>query len=183
MRRCARSYVLVVVVATAALLPACQNDPLTPQLIPGQLPPQRSVIATVSFGGFEPDVWVSIPIPLSQVGELDITVDWTSDDTWMYVHWGNVECGFDELTKGNCPFLIRSETKDPKPRILYIDITTPATYYLYLHNVPRQPRLGIGSDNTEAVSIQLGLTVGASATASENAVRLGRPLVVRRPGS
>src|SRR3990172_4128868 len=181
MRRCARNCFLVV--AAAALLPACQTEPPTPVLIVGQLPPQRTVIAQVSFGGVEPDLWFSIPISLSQVGELDITVDWTNDDTWMYVYWGNVECDINQLTKGTCQFLIRSETKDPKPRILYTSISTPATYYLYLYNVPRQPALGIGSDNIEAVAFQLGLTVAAPATPSENVVRRGQPTVVRRPGS
>ena len=47
--------------------------------------------------------------------------------------------------------------------------------------VPRNPRTGIGSDNTEAVSIQLGLTVKASGERSTDAIHLGRPIVVSPP--
>ena len=66
--------------------------------------------------------------------------------------------------------------------MLYTDELEPGTYYLVLYNVPRDPPTGIGSDNTESVSIQLGLTVSASGERSTDAVRLGRPTVVPPPG-
>jgi hypothetical protein len=101
----------------------------------------------------------------------------------MYVYFGDTACNYAQLSGRTCPFLIVSETKDPKPRVLYTDLLDPKTYYVVLYNVPRDPRKGIGSDNTEAVSIQLGLTVGFREGAEgETPVHLGRPIVVTPPG-
>ena len=61
--------------------------------------------------------------------------------------------------QSTCPFLISSETKEPKPRTLVTSSLEPKSYYLYLYNVPKNNRLVIGSDNTEAVTLTLGLTV------------------------
>jgi len=76
----------------------------------------------------------------------------------MYVYFGEVLCDYLQLSGGRCPFLIESETRDPKPRVLFTGDLDPGTYYLVLYNVPRDPRLGIGSDNTEAISVVVGLT-------------------------
>jgi hypothetical protein len=143
--------------------------------------PVRGVIAETSFGGFETDLWFSIPVDVFQRGVVDVTVEWTSDETWMFVYFGDTECAA-ELRSGTCPFLIRSETKDPKPRILVTDMLQPGRYYLYLYNVPRVPGTEIGSDVNETVSIQFALTTGfgPQGTADEP-VRLGRPLVLPRP--
>jgi hypothetical protein len=144
--------------------------------------PVRGVIAQFPFSGFQSDVWISVELVLSQRGVLDITVDWTYPDTWMYVYFGRTSCDLGQLTGDTCPFVLASETKDPKPRVLYTATLDPGTYYLFLYNVPRDPRTGTGSDNTEAVSIQLGLTVSASGQPTTDAVRLGRPTVVPPPG-
>jgi hypothetical protein len=144
--------------------------------------PVRGVIATTSFSGFQPGLWVSIEVLVANRGKLDITVDWTVDTTWMYVYLGGTKCSFAELTSTSCPFLIESETKDPKPRVLFSEILDAGSYYVYLYNVPPDPVSGIGSDNTEAVSIQLGLTVGFDPLAGEEEpVRLGRPQLVPPP--
>jgi len=143
--------------------------------------PVRGIIAQTSFSGFPTNVWYSIPLQLSQKGVLDITVDWTVPSTWMYVDFGDKNCLYDELVKKTCPYLISSETKDPKPRVLYSDMLEPATYYIFLYNVPYNVHTGIGSNNTEAVSIQVGLTVAGSARRVEAPVRLGQPVVVGPP--
>jgi len=169
------------VAALAAALSGCGGDEPRPPVVEVTPAPVRGVISQTSFSGFQTDVWISIELLLSQRGVLDITVDWTSPDTWMYVYLGTKNCTFAELDGGTCPFLISSETKDPKPRVLYSSTLEPGTYYLVLYNVPRDPRTGIGSDNTEAVSIQLGLTVSASGQRTTDAVRLGRPALVARP--
>ena len=104
-------------------------------------------------------------------------MDWTFADTWMYVYMGKTNCSYSQLAGHTCPFFLKSETKDPKPRVLYTDSLDSGTYYLVLYNVPRDPRTGNGSDNTEAVSIQLGLTVSRSRTASPGAVGIGRTQV------
>ena len=134
-----------------------------------------------SFSGFETDIWISIELNLAQRGVLDITVDWTFPSTWMYVYFGQTNCSYAQLTGQTCPFILSSETKDPKPRVLYSETLEPGTYYLVLYNVPRDPRTGTGSDNTESVWLQLGLTVSASGERSTDAVRLGRPIVLSPP--
>jgi hypothetical protein len=143
--------------------------------------PVRGILAEGSLSGFQSDVWISIDLLLSQKGKIDITVDWTFPDTWMYVYFGRTKCDYAQLAEGTCPFILSSETKDPKPRVLYTDELEPGTYYLVLYNVPRDRRAGIGSDNTESVSIQLGLTVSASGERSTDAIRLGRPTIVPPP--
>jgi len=161
---------------------ACEEETAPPITI--ETPsPVRGVIATTSFEPFIGDAWIAIPIAVGGRGKLDITVDWTYDDTWMYVYFGDTPCDYNQLAGGSCPFLIESETRDPKPRVLFTDFVDPATYYVVMYNVPRNPRRGIGSDNTEAVSLQVGLTVGfIELSPTDEPVKLGRPIVIRPPG-
>jgi hypothetical protein len=168
-------------VALAGALAGCGGDSARPPVIVITPQPVRGVIAQTTLSGFQTDVWIAIDLLLSQKGKLDITVDWTSPDTWMYVYLGATKCDYAQLSGHTCPFILSSETKDPKPRILYSDVLEPATYYLVLYNVPYDKATGIGSDNTESISIQLGLTVGASGERSTTTVRLGRPTVVSPP--
>ena len=176
------SAVRVAVAGTLLLaLAGCDDDSAAPPITVVTPAPVRGIIAATSFTGFETDIWISMELILSQRGVLDITVDWTYPDTWMYVYFGRTNCDYEQLASRNCPFILSSETKDPKPRVLYTEEVDPGTYYLVLYNVPRDPRTGIGSDNTEAVSIQLGLTVKASGERSTDAIHLGRPIVVSPP--
>jgi hypothetical protein len=163
-------------------LAGCGSDSVRPPVVVITPEPVRGIIAKTSLSNFETDVWISIELVLSQKGKLDLTVDWTFPETWMYVYFGRTNCEYKQLASRTCPFILSSETKDPKPRVLYSDELDPGTYYLVLYNVPRDPRTGIGSDATESVSIQLGLTVKSSGERSTDAVRLGRPIVVPAPG-
>ncbi len=169
--------------ALLAPLPGCdRGDDVTPPIVIVTPEPVRGVIATTSITGFQTDLWFAIPVDVLQRGVVDVSVDWTFDDTWMYVHFGDTECTT-ELRDGTCPFLISSETKDPKPRILVTDLLEPATYYLYLYNVPQVPGTDIGSDRTEAVAIRFGLTTGFDPLGSQSEpVLLGPPVVVSPPG-
>jgi len=170
--------------AAGALLVAligCGDDSVRPPVVVVTPEPVRGVIAQTSFSGFQTDVWISIELPLSQQGVLDITVDWAYPDTWMYVYFGRTNCGYGQLVEGTCPFILSSETKSPKPRVLYTETLEPGTYHLFLYNVPRDRKTGVGSDNMESVSLQFGLTVRASGERSTDAVRLGRPIVVSPP--
>jgi hypothetical protein len=169
--------------ALVAPVTACHDEtPTRPVSVVVTTPePVRGIIAQTSFSGFGTDVWMSIPLQLPQKGVLDITVNWTVPTTWMYVDFGDKNCLYDDLANKKCPFLITSEAKDPKPRVLYTDVLQPATYYLFLYNVPYNVHTGIGSNNTEAVSITIGLTVGGSAQPVGAPVRLGQPVVVGPP--
>jgi hypothetical protein len=172
-----------VALAGAALLSlaGCGGDSPAPPLVVITPEPVRGVIASSSFSGFQSDVWISIELILTQKGVLDITVDWTYPDTWMSIYFGRTSCNYPQLASRTCPFILSSETQTPKPRVLYTDSLDTGTYYLVLYNVPRNPRTGTGSDNTESVSLQLGLTVSPSGQRSTDAVQLGRTVVLPAP--
>jgi hypothetical protein len=159
------------------------EEPPPPIVVTTPVPPTRSIYAQTSVQGFATDYFVQIPFDLTVQGRLDITVNWTFPDTWIYVYFGDTACSYAEVRTHTCPFLIVSEKKDPKPRVLYTNLLDPKTYYLILYNVPRDPRTGIGSDNTENVSIQVGITPSSPAGVGEGTpVHLGRPTVVMPPG-
>jgi len=181
MRLAFRVATLALVAGLALPLAGCDEKAAPPLTIETPAP-VRGIIVTTAFGGFQSDVWIAIPVVVGGRGKLDITIDWTSADTWMYVYFGDTACDFVQLSEGNCPFLITSETKDPKPRVLFTDFVEPGTYYVTLYNVPRNLKLGIGSDNTEAVSVQIGLTIGfLEAARGEAPVKLGQPIVIHPP--
>jgi hypothetical protein len=167
--------------ALLCALAACGEESPRPPVVVVTPVPVRGVIAQTGFSGFEEGNWVGIDLALTQRGKLDITVDWTFSDTWMYVYLGNVRCDYAQLSGGTCPFLISSETKDPKPRTLYTENLDPGSYYLVLYNVPYSWWTGIGSHNVESVVIIVGLTVGAKGERSTDTIRLGYPKVIAPP--
>lgn len=166
--------------ALALPLLSCESDTPSEPVVVVTPEPVRGVLAQTSFSGFQTDLWVSIEILVSQKGVVDMTVDWTYPDTWMQVYFGDVPCDSTRLIAGACPFLVRSETKDPKPRVLATGLLEPKTYYLYLFNVPWDPALQTGSDNNESVAVQLGLTIFPFTSGGEG-VKLGRVQTLRTP--
>ena len=166
--------------ALVAALGACGDDNPTrpPVVIATPVPPERVIWAQTSFENFQSDIWVSIELILSNRGVLDFTVDWTYPNTWMYVYLGKTSCSYAQLAGRTCPFFLASETKDPKPRVLVTDTLEPGTYYLVLYNVPRDPLTGNGSDNTEAVSLQIGLQALPADLHVPDGVSIGRTQVV-----
>jgi hypothetical protein len=166
-----------------APLPSCdRGDEAPPPIVVVTPEPVRGVIAETTFSDYAPGLWVAVPIQVSDRGKLDVTVNWTFNLTWMYVYIGAIECDFVALSSGSCPFLVESETKDPKPRVLETEILDPDTYYIFLYNVPWDFTTRIGSNNTETVEMVIGLTVGLDEQGGgAPAVRLGRPTVVSPP--
>lgn len=166
--------------ALVAALGACGgDDPTRPEVIVATpRPPERVIWAQTSFENFQSDIWVSIELILSNRGVLDFTVDWTYPNTWMYVYLGRTSCTYAQLSGRSCPFFLTSETKDPKPRVLLSDTLEPGTYYLVLYNVPRDPLTGNGSDNTEAVSLQIGLEALLTGVHVPDGVSFGRTQVL-----
>jgi hypothetical protein len=150
------------------------DDTARPPVVVVTPEPVRAILSQTSFSGFQSDVWVSLELILTQRGVLDISVDWTFSNTWMYVYLGKTACSYAQLSNRTCPFLLASETKDPKPRVLYTSSLDPGTYYLVLYNVPRDPLTGNGSDNTESVALQLGLTVYPGDLRVPGGVAIGR---------
>jgi hypothetical protein len=159
--------------AVSLPLLSCGDDTPAQPIVVVTPQPVRGVIAQTAFSGFTSGTWVSIEIQVTQKGVVDGTVDWTFDDTWMYVYFGSQKCDLATLTAGTCPFLVRSETQKPKPRAFTTGQLAVGTYYLYLYNVAKDTRLGIGSDNTEAVSLQIGLTIYPFTSAGPGALQLG----------
>ena len=182
----ARGALLPVIVAASVLgLPACdEGQPAAPtnQPTPTPAPVRGVLVPTFAFDQYFPDIYVGIPLPLSQGGILDVTVDWTFPDSWIYVYIARGTCTFEQLSGRTCPYLVVSETQFPKPRVLVTEPLAAGTYSLILYNVPRDRRnrrLGIGSDNIEAISFQIGLTVGGAATPQAVAPIAVKPFVVR----
>jgi hypothetical protein len=148
--------------AVVLALAGCGGDADVPPMVVVTPAPVHGVIASAPIENFQTDVWISIELILSQRGVLDITVDWTFPDTWMYVYFGRTNCNYNQLDGRTCPFILSSETKDPKPRVLYTD-ARPGTYYLVSTTCRGTPD-GKGSDNTELVRFP-GLTVSAAGSA------------------
>jgi hypothetical protein len=170
-----RRTLLVPLLALAVPLLSCGDDTPSQPIVVVTPEPVRGVLAQTSFSGFQSGAWVAIEIIVSQKGVVDTTVDWSFPDTWMFVYWGDVRCSYAELEKRTCPFLISSETKEPKPRTFVTGMLEPKTYYLYLYNVPKNNRLGIGSDNTESVALTIGQTVYPFTNApGAGAIQVGR---------
>jgi hypothetical protein len=169
---------LAVAVLAAAALSCDSSDPVRPPVVVVTPAPVRAILAQTSFSNYQTDIWVSIELILSQKGVLDISVDWTYPSTWMFVYMGNTSCSYSQLSSRTCPFFLRSETKDPKPRVLFTESLDPGTYYLVLYNVPRDPLTGTGSDNTESVALQLGLTVFPFTQQPGSGVTIGRTQVI-----
>ncbi len=176
---------LLVVAGVALLLPfvACGGSDTTPFPVVEVTPvgASRVVYATGSRQDFASGEYLMYPIDLSVAGVFDITVNWTFPSSWIYVYFGDTRCTYEELSSSTCPFLISSETQLPKPRILYTQPLSQGRYYLVLYNVPYDARTQTGSDATETVVYELGLTVTA-ASGERLPVRLGSPIVMPRPG-
>ncbi len=171
---------LRVVAAMAMALPfvACDSDTvLPPMTVVTPPPPTRVVLIQTSYTDFKPGEWLAYPVPLTVAGTLDITVEWTFPESWIYVYFGDTSCSYEEIDSGTCPYLISSETTTPKPRVLNTDTLQPGTYYLVLYNVPWDPKTQTGGFAEEAIQITVGVTV-ASADVSQP-VALGQPLVIR----
>ncbi len=183
-RRIRRSVLFALATVLLAPLPSCdRGDEAPPPIVIVTPAPVRGVIAETSYAPFEAGSWVAFPIPISQDGKLDISVNWTIEDSWISVYLGETECGPATLADGTCPFLIESETRNPKPRVLESEILSPGTYYLYIYNVPEDPDTGRGSNNRESVRIVIGLTVGFGPQGSVGPeIQIGPPTVVSPTG-
>jgi hypothetical protein len=174
--------VLLVLATSSSLLglPGCNDDPAPTNPTPTATPTPaavRGVLVATGFSGFSPDIYAAIPLPLSQRGILDITMDWTFPSSSIYVYLASRVCGYEELTRRTCPYILVSETSS-KPKVLQTGILDPGTYFLVFYNVPRDRRVpGIGSDNTETISFILGLTVGGAAS-SRSIVQTGEPFFI-----
>ncbi len=173
------------VVGLGLLLPfaGCTGDDTPPYPVI-EVTPVASVHSIYASGKkeyFQTGEYMAFPIQLTVAGRLDITVDWTFSSSWIYVYFGETRCTYEELAKKTCPFLITSETRTPKPRILYTDKLAAGQYYLVLYNVPWDARTKTGTDNNETVVFEIGLTVTAS-SGERLPVQLGQPIVLGQPG-
>jgi hypothetical protein len=164
MIRFVRKGVLVVAIAGALFLPAC-DEPTPPAPVTSP-PPQtvHGIIASQPIPDFPPDVYLGVPIPLAQAGILDFTVDWTFTNTYMEVAFGTQPCSFQDLSARRCPYVIATAGTTPKPRVIITPAVPVATYYLYLYSKPWSKAEGTGSDAIESLILQIGLTVGEGAT-------------------
>jgi len=189
MKRSVRGILGLVLLGGLVLgIPACKKSTApTPVATPTPaVTPVRGVIAQFSFDQFSSDLYVGIPLPLSQGGILDVTVDWTFPDTWMFVYIAKGTCNYEQLSGKTCPYIVASETKLPKPRVVSTTPIPPGTYSLILYNVGKKKgtKLGtegqVGSDNTEGISCQIGLTVGVPIPAAQAVTPIQvKPVIIR----
>jgi hypothetical protein len=155
---------VVLLAAVIAGLPSCKESNTAATPTPSATPtpaPVRIVWSTFSFDQFRPGIPVQAVLPIPQTAILDVTVDWTFPDSWITIHLANRACDATEFYAGTCPFLASDDTRSPKPKTLTTGVLQPATYYLYLYNVPKD-RVTDGTHNVEAAAVVLGLTVGVS---------------------
>src|SRR5260370_11267382 len=169
MMRFGRGILLPVVVAgSVGGLTGCHKSSTTPTPVATPTPAAvRGVLGTLSFDRFEPGVYVGIPLPLAQGGILDVTVDWTYKDTWMYVYIARGSCDYGQLAGKTCPYIVSSETQLPKPRVIVTPPIAAGTYTLVLYNFQKTKgnrRLRIGRDQIESVSLPLRPTPGGTPT-------------------
>jgi hypothetical protein len=183
MKRSVRRILVPVLLGGLVLgMPACGDETApTPVATPTPAPvPVRGVIAQFSFDQFSSELYVGIPLPLQQGGILDVTVDWTFPDTWMFVYIAKGTCTYEQLAGKTCPYIVVSEVQFPKPRVLFTTPIAPGTYSLILYNVGKKKGSAIGSDNTEGVSVQIGLTVGVPIPAAQAATPIQvKPAFIR----
>ncbi len=185
MMRFGRGILLPVVVAGSVLgLPACKKSSTTPTPVATPTPPAvRGVLGSLSFDRFETG-YVAVPLPLSQGGILDVTVDWTFPDSWIFVYIARGTCTtYAQLTGKTCSYIVSSETQFPKPRVVVTPPIPAGTYTLVIYNVPSTQanrKLGIGTENVESVSFLIGLTVGGAATPQTAAPITLKPVVIQR---
>jgi hypothetical protein len=166
MIRFVRRGVLVVALGGALFLPACDDEVAPPTPLPTAPPAVRGVVFTSrdEFTNFQPGLLYFVPIPLGQPGILDFTLDWTFPNTYMLMAFGTQLCTFEDLDKGRCPFLLRTEGSTPKPRRVATSALSTGTYYLYLYSQPWDTSLGYGNDAPESLALEIGLTVGPGIT-------------------
>jgi hypothetical protein len=178
MIRFARSSTLTSGTAALLVLMACSNDAPIPAAPSTPATSVRAVIASTSFTDFPPDIYLAIPIPLTQGGVLDFTVNWTHPETYMIVSFGDRACTFTELNTHTCPFLITTQGSD-KPRVIVTQNVAVGTYVLVLYSQPYSKKTGIGTDQLEAVSLQIGLTVFSGPTAKSTQTITVHPQLVK----
>lgn len=183
MKRSVRGILVSVLLGGLVLgMPACKKTTApTPVATPTPAPvPVRGVLAQFSFDQFASDIYVGIPLPLTQGGILDVTLDWTFPDTWMFVYIAKGTCTYEQLAGKTCPYIVTSETQFPKPRVVTTAPIAPGTYSLILYNVPWDKKLRTGSDNVEGVSCQIGLTVGVPIPAAQAVTPIQvKPVIIR----
>lgn len=177
--RVRHSVLLVLAIVLLVPLPGCnRNDEASDPIVVVTPAPVRGVIVETSYSGFVAGSWVAFPIPISDVGKLDVSINWTHEESWVYVYLGAEACDPTRLADGDCPFLVRSETQTPKPRVIESGLLPPGTYYLYIYNVRYDEDTGIGSYKQESVRIVIGLTVGLEAQGTVEPPQIGAPTVV-----
>ena len=151
MKRSVRGILVSVLLGGLVLgIPACKKSTApSPIATPTPVPvPVRGVLAQFPITPFASGVYVGIPLPLTQGGILDVTLDWTFQDTWMYVYIAKGTCDYDQLASKTCPYIVVSETQTPKPRFVATQPIAPGTYSLILFNVDKDRKKQIGSDIT-----------------------------------
>jgi hypothetical protein len=157
-----RSTLLISSPILAATLSGCGSDSSTTAPTPVVTPaptPAPAVTTTLFQGGIsglEPNTIAQTPVlTTSARGTLKGHVNWTFADDHILLYLTEGSCSFSQLTASQCNVVALSESKTPKPRNVVYENAPPGDYLLWVGNL---------GPNTEAISVQVTLTTGGSAS-------------------
>ena len=63
---------------------------------------------------------MTIPHRNDARGDVEFIVDWTFEESFLWIYVTDGFCTADQFRQDACPFLVRSETRQPKPRRLRV---------------------------------------------------------------
>ena len=147
----------------AVLLPACGSDGVTPPSPPPTAPP-APVVTTLAQGGIElpPNFFMHRAMVSVVPGTITATVDWREPTSpmWMYISDG--VCTPEQFAntcpgaRCECTLALFSEQTAPKPRVLTLPNTQPATRTLLVWN-----RSNVNETVTFTVTLSTPAVAGA----------------------
>ena len=145
---------LPLTIALAALLPGCGGDSVTTPPTPTPPPPPvTTVIGEGSYSGLEPEGAAVASFATSQVGDLEIVLDWTLAENDLDALLIRGECSPEQRIALQCDVGAIADGTD-KPERFGISNAPVGTYTFYVINL---------GATTESFSFQILLTtVGAA---------------------
>ena len=83
--------------------------------------PPQPVTTLISQGSTSlRSFFVTIPHRNDARGDVEFIVDWTFEESFLWIYVTDGFCTADQFRQDACPFRVRSETRQPKPRRLRV---------------------------------------------------------------
>lgn len=153
---------LAVAMSVALLFPACGSSPTQPNDVratpsPTPAPPVKTLVKQGAGTGLGDHVLGVIDFTTAAAGTLEAHVDWTFPTSNVGVYLVKGTCSVDQFNARTCQFLASSESSTQKPRVITTASTPAGAYELLVGNF---------GPNEEAISFQIFLTTGGSASSA-----------------